>query len=442
MEVNSDSADNSVNLKKNNALTTRPLSDDISMSELELLANKKKLNKKSEDFSVKIEGVVEDELGAESTKKSSKRGPLSKPSKSSKPSIRKHKELSSSNSDTDILERQKEKEKKINKENKNDNIRREKSELLYKLSKIHEVAKSKNSDAGLFKLDMNFTLEEIKNEYERIRTNMENERMVKFCKQMLLMGVQGVEMMNTKFDPLGMDLVGWSESMGYSMENQDYDEVLSELYEKYKGQGKMSPEVKLLLMILGSAAMFTITKKISNMESSDNMLSGIINSFMGGKKQKAQPQSPPQFNNEQQQFNNEQQQFNNTQQSQFNNAQQPQFNNAQQPQQPQQYEHYGRSPQQYVNLPLAGDLHSDSSDDTPSKMRGPDKNFDTPDSIDIENIIKTMNEKKKTKSQSLLNKIEEIVSESEDITRNIQLKPKRGKAATKKTTKRGKGVVV
>lgn len=396
MEVNSDS----IIASKNSTKKDHPLSDDMSMSGLELLANKKKLNKKSEDYSVKIENNDKDSKDSKTKSKGKKLSTAhSKTTKISK---------SISNDSSDLLERQKEKEKKINKENKNDNIRREKSEMLYKLSKIHEKSKK---DAGLFKLDMSFTLEEIKNEYERIKTNMENERMVKFCKQMLLMGVQGVEMMNTKFDPLGMDLVGWSESMGYSMENQDYDEVLSELYEKYKGQGKMSPEVKLLLMILGSAAMFTITKKISNMDSSDNFMSNVLNSFIGKKQSREAP-----------------------------NVQQ----NSQQSQVPLNTQHV----QQFVpqndernymgnftpnNLPLAGDLHSVSSDDSPSKMKGLDKNFDTPDSIDIENIIKTMNEKKKSKSVNIsnLSKIDEILSESEDITRNIQLKPKRGKAAAK-----------
>ena len=203
MEVNSDS----IIASKNSTKKERPLSDDMSMSGLELLANKKKLNKKSEDYSVKIENVSKDTKSKSKKKKTNTVRSISK-------------SISNDSSEADVLERQKEKEKKINKENKNDNIRRQKSEWLYKLSKIHEKSKK---DASLFKMDMTFTLEEIKNEYERISTNMENERMVKFCKQMLLMGVQGVEMMNTKFDPLGMDLVGWSESMGYSMENQDYE---------------------------------------------------------------------------------------------------------------------------------------------------------------------------------------------------------------------------
>ena len=76
-------------------------------------------------------------------------------------------------------------------------------------------------------------IDEIKNEYERVRNEIQTERSVAFFKRMLLLGVQGIEMMNTKFDPLGVDLDGWSEAMGYSLENQEYDEVMAELYEKY-----------------------------------------------------------------------------------------------------------------------------------------------------------------------------------------------------------------
>ena len=108
---------------------------------------------------------------------------------------------------------------------------------------------------------MNNSLDEIRNEHERVRNEIQTERSVAFFKRMLLLGVQGIEMLNNRFDPLGVDLDGWSGAMGYSMENQEYDEVMAELYEKYKGRGQMSPEMKLIFMIISSATMFTISKK-------------------------------------------------------------------------------------------------------------------------------------------------------------------------------------
>ena len=39
----------------------------------------------------------------------------------------------------------------------------------------------------------------------------------------------------------------------------DYDEVFEELYEKYKEKAEVAPELKLMLMVGGSAFMFHIT---------------------------------------------------------------------------------------------------------------------------------------------------------------------------------------
>ena len=378
-------------------------SEDITMSDLELLANNKKMKKK-ETLSV-ADIVSKDSVkDSEVLKETKTKRSISKKSSTSS-------STSSSSDDSDAYK--KAKSRKVNKENKNDNIRREKSELLYKINMLN----SKGVRSSL-KLDMNSSLDEIKNEYERIRTNMENERMVKFCKQMLLMGVQGVEMLNTKFDPLGVDLDGWSEAMGYSMENQEYDQVLSELYEKYKGSGQMSPEVKLLLMIAGSAAMFTITKKITKMDSSDSMLGNILGSFMG---QSSKQQQPPQ------------------------QYQQPPQQQYQQP--PQQYH---QPPQQYhqplpfgvnVTVPTPFSLqnqnfnnvdnYSESSDAKPSRIKGPAGSFDSPDSMNLQNIIKTMNEKKRQK-----NDVNDLVFDASEITepvqvKNVSLKPK-GRGRPKK----------
>lgn len=222
-------------------------SDEISISQLELMANKKKLNKKDSEKSV-------EEIKQESSS-----------------SYKKRTKLSDSNS-TSVSIPRKSSSKNGKKENNNDDIRRKKCEYLYKLEKLS--AKRKVID-----MTMNNTLDEIRNEYERICNEMKNERSVAFLKRMMLLGIQGFEMLNNKFDPLGVDLDGWSESMGYSLENQEYDEVLSELYEKYKGTGQMSPELKLIFMIISSATMFTISKKITKMDSS-NMFKNIIGGFM------------------------------------------------------------------------------------------------------------------------------------------------------------------
>jgi hypothetical protein len=344
-------------------------SEDISMSQLEMMANKKKLNKKSSENPPTIVSIKE---------KAVTKG---------KPSTRSD---TTTNSLTKSKEKVKRKEVKVSRENKDDLVRKEKSELLYKFSKLNLRGKWSSLN-----LDMNCTLEEIKNEVERVRNEIQTERSVGFYKRMLLLGVQGIEMMNTKFDPLGVDLDGWSEAMGYSMENQEYDEVMAELYEKYKGSGQMSPEMKLVFMIISSATMFTITKRITKLDTSNAFASFLGN--MGVKTpQPEQQQQPPPI---------------------IRQPPQPPQNSFQYMQQQQQPQHQHQQYQQPNN-------RSDTTDDDlPSKLKGPDD-------VDIENILKTMNERKREK---VLENVKTETSDDEGLFKNIPLNtPKKGRGRPRK----------
>jgi len=352
-------------------------SDDISLSQLEILANKKKLNKKSTEVSVSIPKPKSE------SKKSTKKSDSSELSISSK---------------TVSEKKLKRKIKQVKRENNDDQMRHEKSELLFKLSKLNVKGKWSS-----LKLDMNNSLDEIKNEYERVRTEMQNERSVAFFKRMLLLGVQGIEMLNTKFDPLGVDLEGWSESMGYSLENQEYDEVLAELYEKYKSKATMSPEVKLIFMIISSATMFTITKKITKMDSS-NAFKNFIGSFLGSNSQQQQQQQQQQEQMIQEQI-------------------------MQQQMMQQQMMQQQMMQQQMMQQQQNGETDTTTDDVFPSKLQGPLPE----DGVDINNILKTMNERKKEKDKELEQLLESGKTEaSEDIFRNINVNPKRGRGRPKK----------
>ena len=71
---------------------------------------------------------------------------------------------------------------------------------------------------------------------------------------MLMACITGVEFLNGKFDPFNIKLDGWSESMNEGI--NDYDEIFEELHEKYGGRADIAPEIKLMLMVGGSAFMF------------------------------------------------------------------------------------------------------------------------------------------------------------------------------------------
>jgi hypothetical protein len=282
---------------------------------------------------------------------------------------------------------------------------------------------------------MNCTLDEIRNEFERIKSEISSERNVAFFKRMLLLGVQGIEMLNTKFDPVGVDLDGWSEAMGYSMENQEYDEVMAELYEKYKGRGQMSPELRFIFMIFSSATMFTISKKISKLDTNS-----AITSLLGGLMNKAPTQQTnnQQTNNQQQQQQYQQQQY---QQQQYQQQQyQQQMYNQQQQQLYQQRQQTNTQPNIQANffqrasesvIPNASDLRNQtetSEDALPSKMNAPNTNYISPDGIDIDNILKTMNERKKEKEISK----KEITETSDDIFKNIPINMQKKRGRPKK----------
>jgi hypothetical protein len=386
---------------------------DISMQDLELLANKKKVIKKLSNISIEAP-------------KSSSSDVIKK---NSSPRKKKERSVSSSESSESILEKR---NRRATRENKDDAIRREKSEFLRKIG----ILNSKGNRSSL-RFDMNNTLEDIRNEYECIRTNMENERMVKFCKQMLLMGVQGIEMSNTYFDPLGVDLDGWSESMAYSMENQEYDEVVAELYEKYKGKGSMSPELKLTFMIIGSATMFAITKKVtqSTTGSQDNMLSSLIGSMMGKKQSSPQnqPQTPTQMPQQtpQQMTPELMQQLMQQQQQQQQMQQQMQQQYQQQQQMQKQMDHQQQQQQQYVHPGqyMGKREPSETSDDPPSKIKGPEGSFDSPDSVILQDIMKTMAANKAKQKNQV--DIVTLDLSSEPEVKAVTMKNKKGRVIKK-----------
>lgn len=323
-------------------------SDDISISQLELMANKKKLTRKQTTVSDVVERDYDNEP----------KSPVR--DREREHSDRKYSSSLKSGTYSDEKERRRRKEKDIVRENRNDSIRKEKSELLYKFNKLNTKGRWSS-----LRLDMNNSLDDVRNEYERVKNEIQSERSVAFFKRMMLLGIQGVEMLNTKFDPVGVDLDGWSEAMGYSLENQEYDDVLAELYQKYKGAGEMSPEVKLIFMIVSSATMFTISKKITKLDSS-NAFSNMIGSLVSKAPAPAQPTA-----------------------------------------------------EQYYNSAGGGgaDSDSDTSEDfSPSKIREPTQGgLNTADKLDINNILKTMKERKLEKAQD---------EDSDDVFKSIPINTK------------------
>lgn len=107
------------------------------------------------------------------------------------------------------------------------------------------------------KYSMDSNLDEMIGEYETLIDEKERQNSVKFQSKILMACVTGLEFLNSKFDPFDIKLDGWAESVNENMD--DYDEIFSELHEKYRSKAKMAPELKLLFQLGGSAIMLHMT---------------------------------------------------------------------------------------------------------------------------------------------------------------------------------------
>jgi hypothetical protein len=99
--------------------------------------------------------------------------------------------------------------------------------------------------------------DEMKYEYDRLVYQRKMSNSVKMQRQMLITFVTGTEFLNNKFDPFDLKLDNWSESVHEGI--HDYDDIFEDLYEKYKESADMAPELRLMLMLGGSAFMYHLS---------------------------------------------------------------------------------------------------------------------------------------------------------------------------------------
>ena len=133
-----------------------------------------------------------------------------------------------------------------------EDIQKEKFELLCLFERLE-----KKNIRTIKKFTMNSDIEEMRYEYNRIKKQREVEGSVAFQRKMLMAFVTAMEFLNGRFDPFDIKLDGWSESIHENL--NDYDDIFEELYEKYNSTTKIAPELKLMLMVGGSAFMFHLS---------------------------------------------------------------------------------------------------------------------------------------------------------------------------------------
>jgi hypothetical protein len=145
--------------------------------------------------------------------------------------------------------------------------KKEKMELLYQFDRMEKKGMKIPR-----KFTMDSDIDDIKNEFERLKKDKEVDASINFQRKMLVACVTGVEFLNNKFDPFDVKLDGWSENINDGI--NEYDEVFEELHVKYKSKSHMAPELRLMMMLGGSGFMFHLTNTMfkSNLPGFDQVM--------------------------------------------------------------------------------------------------------------------------------------------------------------------------
>ena len=143
-------------------------------------------------------------------------------------------------------------------------------EKFFYLRKLEDIEKKGITLSK--KYSMQSSLDEMKGEYETLKSEKEKQASVKFQQKCLMACITGLEFLNNKFDPFDLKLDGWAESVNENVE--EYDDVFGELHQKYASKAKIAPELKLLFMLGGSAVMVHMTNTMfkSSMPGMDDIL--------------------------------------------------------------------------------------------------------------------------------------------------------------------------
>lgn len=183
-------------------------------------------------------------------------------------------------------------------------VKFKKIELLKKLLDLKEKG---------FKLtktyDFNSSLEEMEYEYEVLKRYADKRNGLKIARNLLINSVSVLEFMNNTYNPIDFQLEGWAEHTQVEIDN--YDNVLEELWEKYKMTGRrFSPEIRLIFMLTASAAAYHFTKshtKNSSFEQAvKNNPSMLASLFAGNKPPPSKYVTPQELNLRRQQEVNQQ----------------------------------------------------------------------------------------------------------------------------------------
>jgi len=139
--------------------------------------------------------------------------------------------------------------------NLNDREKRRKKRMM--LKKMEDwYAKGQLNNSSNFNVDSPY--EDIEDEYETVMEDKRKKDSIKLQGWWFMTFINSIEYGNAAFDPFNLNLDGWGEQVSEDIES--YEDIFSELHDKYQG-GKMAPELSLLLRVGFSAAVLNFSNK-------------------------------------------------------------------------------------------------------------------------------------------------------------------------------------
>ncbi len=139
-------------------------------------------------------------------------------------------------------------------------LKLEKFDMIRKLAELKQYG---------VKLSQQYTMDSdiniMKFEYQLHTGIRAKKNAINWMSSSLLNIIMLLEFGSEKYNPFDIKLKGWAEQM--NAESANYYDVFGELYEKYNDPGSkgMPPELKLMLMISGSAMKFHLSNKMMDM---------------------------------------------------------------------------------------------------------------------------------------------------------------------------------
>ena len=167
-------------------------------------------------------------------------------------------------------------------------LRRAKREVYENLQKL----KDKGIRIPHFTEDSD--LDEMNDYYEMKSSDLRRRKGVRTMRKVVTTGASLVEFVFGKWNPLNLELEGWSESMNENI--TDFDDVFEEFADKYfRDRSKLPVEIRLVGLILWSALSFHFSNQMAkNMMKNGGKFMGMSMSDMGGMfGMNRAPQEPP-----------------------------------------------------------------------------------------------------------------------------------------------------